>query len=380
MNVLVLSLDSALLEPQPAMGDTLRRHVGYVKTLREMCTSGSLDILVRGVAGKEFPPLGATGLQLHPVGSSAPAFLLNAGRVGRRLLAEKEFDLITTQTPFLDGVAGVLLKKRTGTPLLIQLHSSFLDNPRWLAESRTNRLRRLVGLWALRHADAIRVVSSQAAKWCRLKFPGSRVHLVPVAVTLDLPTTYVRPTSPTVLFAGRFVWQKNVALLLHAFARVHAALPQASLVLVGDGPERSGLEQLAGQLLPTGTVTFTGAVPYREMGHYYQQAMVLAVPSRYEPYGRVILEGLAYGRPVVATETEGATMLVQEGFGCIVTQENAESLAKELLLLLQNPAKAAEMGRRGWAWVRETYAPEALQAEWVRVWVQAAGRGADCVS
>lgn len=380
MNVLVLSLDSTLLEPTPKMGDTLRRHVAYVKILREMCTSGSLDILVRGVAGKEPPPVRATGLHLHPVGSSAPAFLANTWRVGRQLLSEKEFALITTQTPFLDGVAGVLLKRRRGTPLLIQLHSSFLDNPYWLAESRVNGLRRLMGLWTLRYADAIRVVSPQAAKWCRLKFPGSRVHFVPVAVTLDLPAAYVRPSSPTVLFVGRLVWQKNVPLLLHAFARVHAALPQASLVLVGDGPERSRLEQLAGQLLPEGTVTFTGAVPYREIGNYYQQAMVLAVPSRYEPYGRVILEGLGHGRPVVATETEGATMLVQEGFGFIVPQENAEALAKHLLLMLQNPAKAARMGHRAWAWVRETYAPEALQAEWVRVWVEAAGGDADCVS
>lgn len=380
MNVLALSLDSTLLESQPAMGDTLQRHLHYLEILRERCGSGSLDILVRGVASEEPPTPRTIGLELHTVGARPAAFFLNGWRVGRRLLSQKRFDLITTQTPFLDGVVGVFLKKRTGIPLLVQLHISFLENPYWLAESPVNRIRRSIGLWTLRRADAIRVVSPQAARWCRTKFPGCPVHFIPVALTLDLPKAFIPPTTPTVLFVGRFVWQKNVPLLLRAFAELRTVFPQASLVLVGDGPERSKLEQMATRLLPQESVRFTGAVPYHEIGHYYRRAMVLVVPSRYEPYGRVILEGLAYGRPVVATETEGAKMLLQDDYGVIVPQEDAAALAEQLLALLRNPGKVEQLGQKAWYWVRENYAPEALQTEWVKAWLQTARWEVDCVS
>jgi glycosyltransferase involved in cell wall biosynthesis len=377
MNILLLSLDQSLLEHRPKMGDALQRHMTYLSMLREYSSSSSMDILVKGQADKEFVPPETEGLRFYAAGTSALTFLLNTCRVGSQLYKRKRIDLITAQTPFLDGVAGVLLKKRTGTPLLVQLHLSNLDDTYWLAESPLNWLRRLVGLWTLRHADGVRVSHPKTERWCRTRCPGRPVFVVPMAATLPLPQLYVRPTSPTILFVGRLVWEKNVALLLKAFAEVHRVVPEASLVLVGDGPERPKLEQLAVKLIPQGAITFAGAVQHREIGHYYEQASLLALPSRCESYGLVILEAMSYGRPVVATNTEGSTTLLKESFGFIVPQEDVAALAAQLLALLQNSALAEQMGRAAWSWIRQSYSPQKLQSQWVKTWLQVAGQKTD---
>lgn len=376
MNILSISLDKRLLETGSVTEDSVERHIHYHHILKDMSKTGSLHILIRGSRSqKQQLSFNKNELYLHPVGSSSSAFLVNTLQIGRMLLQQQKFDLIITQTPFLDGVAGVLLKKQSDIPLLVQLHTSFLDNPNWLTESLVNPLRRQIGLWTFAHADAIRVVSAQAAEWARAKFPSSSIYLVPVSITLKLPTKYTPPESPIILFVGRFVWQKNVDLLIRAFARVWQILPQASLVLVGDGPERRSLEKLAAKLLPQLAVTFTGAIPYHKLSDYYRRAMVLVVPSRYEPYGRVFLEGLGHGCPVIGTESEGAKMLLQDEFGIVVPQDDEDTLVEKLVQLLQAPDRARQMGQQAWSWVHNNYSSVSLQIEWVRTWIKTATKG-----
>ena len=127
------------------------------------------------------------------------------------------------------------------------------------------------------------------------------------------------------LFIGRLVGDKHVDVLLRALARV----PGAQLTIVGDGPERVGLEQLAHTLGIRDRVEFLG-VRY-DIPHLLQNAQALVLPSRREGFGLVVVEALASGVPVIASSTVGAHGVVQDGInGAVVATGDNEALAQAM--------------------------------------------------
>ncbi len=137
--------------------------------------------------------------------------------------------------------------------------------------------------------------------------PVDAPHPVDARITLDLPLT-----GPVVGFVGRLTRQKGVDLLLHAWARVVAAEPDAVLVLVGDGPERETLLTLADRLELGRSVRFVG----ERSGVAAMPAFdVFCLPSRYEGFPYVLLEAMQLGIPVVTTTGAGAEQLLVRGEG-----------------------------------------------------------------
>jgi hypothetical protein len=116
---------------------------------------------------------------------------------------------------------------------------------------------------------------------------------------------------PRVLFVGRLHKAKGVDVALAAFGRLHAA--GAHLVLVGDGPERPALEAEAARLGLADRVRFVGFLPHHRVPAALSNADVLVVPSVYEELGRVVLEAMQVGLPVVATATGGIPEVIHDG-------------------------------------------------------------------
>ena len=190
MNILQLSLDSTLLNEATAIGgEARRRQLTYAEELRRRVPGSRLFIVVRSARG--IGEVGRSeslleGLDIHSAPASALGFVAAAYRYGRALSRQYGLDLVTSQTPFIDGLAGWLLRSRCNTKWLVQLHTSRLDNPYWLAESHANGVRAWLGKLVLRHADAVRVVSQSAAGWLQqtLGVPQERVFVVPVGTAL----------------------------------------------------------------------------------------------------------------------------------------------------------------------------------------------------
>jgi glycosyltransferase involved in cell wall biosynthesis len=127
-----------------------------------------------------------------------------------------------------------------------------------------------------------------------------------------------RPAGMRVIFAGRLVAQKNVALAL----RTMAALPDDfSLTIVGDGPDRGRLEAMARRLKLTDRVAFTGLVP--DIRPHLEASDLFLLPSRFEGYPAVMIEALAAGLPVVATPSSPAMaeILIDRSFGRIAAAD-----------------------------------------------------------
>ncbi|MEU4109764.1 glycosyltransferase [Streptomyces sp. NPDC027717] len=156
--------------------------------------------------------------------------------------------------------------------------------------------------------------------------------------------------GPLVVCVGRLCRQKGQDVLLAAWERVLRALPEARLVLVGDGPDR---ETLGRQALPG--VLFAGEVA--EVRPWYRAADLVVLPSRWEGMALAPLEALACARPVVLSDVDGARESLPSGLAgrCLVPPEDPAALAAAVTGLLSDAPLRAELGAQGRRHVLNTH-------------------------
>jgi glycosyltransferase involved in cell wall biosynthesis len=136
---------------------------------------------------------------------------------------------------------------------------------------------------------------------------------------------------------------------LEAFAKVTARLPQARLLIAGDGSERNRLRAKIDQLDLGGSVEMLGHLSRTQLEDHFASAWVQVVPSRWEePFGIVAAEAMMRGTAVVASNTGGLAELVQHGeTGILVPPSDPAALAGALLPLLENQPQADRIGMSG---------------------------------
>jgi glycosyltransferase involved in cell wall biosynthesis len=152
--------------------------------------------------------------------------------------------------------------------------------------------------------------------------------------------------APLVGVVARLDSQKGHIYLLRAWVQVTAALPEARLLVVGDGPLRGELQQQTYDLGLEGSVIFAGR---REDVPRIMAALdVVTLPSLWEGFGLVLLEAMAVARPIVASRVSAIPEIVVEGeTGLLVPPRDVDALAAALIALLRDQQRATEMGRRG---------------------------------
>ncbi len=148
--------------------------------------------------------------------------------------------------------------------------------------------------------------------------------------------------GPVVAFVGRLIGVKRVDLLLSAVRGLPGNVARPAIVIAGDGPERSGLSDLARGL----EVSFLGSVPSAALPGLLTAADVLVLPSDHEPWGAVVGEAMACGLPVVASDRVGCgpDLVLPGETGEVFRHGDAGDLAERLARLLANPPLLRRMG------------------------------------
>jgi glycosyltransferase involved in cell wall biosynthesis len=136
--------------------------------------------------------------------------------------------------------------------------------------------------------------------------------------------------GPLVLAVGGLTERKDPLTLLLAFARLRETHPDARLAFVGDGPLRNSILQGVERLALHGSVILTGAIAHDAVGDWMAASDLLALVSRTEPLGVVVLESLASGRPVVATREGGAREVLPPDCGALIPPGNPLAIADAL--------------------------------------------------
>jgi glycosyltransferase involved in cell wall biosynthesis len=262
--------------------------------------------------------------------------LATAWPAARRLHRETPFDLILAHFLWPDGVAAAALARELGLPLVLEAHGS--DVYQFAAEMRY-RSRIAISL-----AQARGLIVSSAPLLAELE----RLSLLQPS-PLVLPSGYdparFAPCDaaearaelglgpgPWLVFAGALRPVKRVDLLLAALAR----LPQGRLAIVGDGELRRPLAALAKRLGVAERVRWAGARPQAEVARWLAAADVVVLASEHEGTPTVLVEALALGRPVAATDVGGIRDLVGPAARLAPPRET-EALAAAIAATLADP-------------------------------------------
>ncbi len=141
------------------------------------------------------------------------------------------------------------------------------------------------------------------------------------------------------LFVGRLVTEKRIDRLLHAFSQLYDSFADICMVLVGDGPQRERLQELAEELGVADHVIFAGRVEGEQLYAWYCLGGLFVLASEFERFGAVVNEALLSGMPVVCSNKAGASALIQEGVnGTVVDASNSTELRSAILNFLQRIA------------------------------------------
>jgi glycosyltransferase involved in cell wall biosynthesis len=265
--------------------------------------------------------------------------------------------------------AAVLLGRalaRSGARVVLDVHGDWRTATRLYgspARKLLNPIADRLASTAVRRADAVRTVSDYTTGLVR------EAGVEPAAVFpafMDLEPFLERPPEPlpvrpAALFIGVLELYKNVDGLVEAWRRAAPRVPDAELRIVGKGPRAPLVRDLVGAL--PGQTSWRESLTSGEVAHALDAATVLVLPSRSEGMGRVIVEALCRGRPVVASRVGGIRDLVRDGEnGILVEPGDTEALADALVRVLSDRelaerlAASARSSVEGWLATPEEYA------------------------
>ncbi|MBM7604697.1 glycosyltransferase involved in cell wall biosynthesis [Metabacillus crassostreae] len=269
------------------------------------------------------------------------------------------FDLIHVHD-WLTGTAGCALRNHTGIPLVTTIHSTEkerkLGDFNLLIEEITSYENELIN-----KSDQIIVCSEYMKKLLKAKYEASSEKieiipngLIPEKYTLTDDTNPLLST-PYLLAMGRLVTEKGFHLLLEAFSLIYEEFPEFSVVIAGAGPAEMSLKQQVSALGLDGRVFFPGYIHERERNVYLKFCDMLIIPSLYEPFGIIALEGMIYSKPIISFDVGGLTSVLAPNRGIIVKSTKVEKLAEQLRYYLNNPDKANEIAVKGHQTIASLY-------------------------
>lgn len=254
---------------------------------------------------------------------------------------------------------------------------SIKDGSRKVLEIHFSRFKRLQydrkGLWRLADVWRNRNEADVVARFDRFvvlthedsRYWGNQPHIVVIpnaqTFTSDAPAPL---EAKTVVAVGRLTYQKGFDLLLQAWAEVCRRVSGWQLAIVGDGELRSALSAQAESLGLAGCVTFVPAT--KDVVAVYRDASVLAMSSRYEGFGMVLLEAQTVGLPVVSFACKcGPSEIVNDGVdGYLVAPGDVDAMADRLVRLMQDGALRRRMGAHAFANAAR-FSTDAVMKQWM---------------
>ena len=295
----------------------------------------------------------------------------DAVEVGLAAIRAWKPDVVHLHTAMLWYLADAI-RQLTGIPVVYHVHSvdraeyELGEEPSpWLAHSHAQEE-------AIRSSELLVALAADEAALIERYYPEARERVRVVGNGID-DTRQARDavasrtgcSAPVILYSGRLVERKGIRELLAALPEVLDASPGSRAVIAGGPPGAGPAELAAHWLLPEHAqwrdrIEFTGWLSPAGVWSWYRAADVLVVPSRYEPFGMVLLEGMLHGLPVVAAGVGGPAEIVQDGYtGLLYPPRDVRALARSLRALVEDPERRQRMGRAAarevrdrWLWTR----------------------------
>jgi 1,2-diacylglycerol 3-alpha-glucosyltransferase len=277
-------------------------------------------------------------------------------------LPRDEFDLVHIHTPFIAHYAGSRFARRAGIPCVATYHTFFEEYLHHYVPALPRGIGRfLARAFTRSQCDDVQalIAPSDPMRDILLEYGVSTpIHVLPTGLPADRfaagdgnrfrADAGIPLDRPLMTYVGRVAHEKNIDFLVQVFTKVRQTIPNAMLVIAGEGPARESLRLLVSSLKLDADVYFAGYLDRNEgLLDCYAAANVFAFASRTETQGLVLLEAMAQGAPVVSTAELGTRSILKPGCGAVVVAEQQDEFAAAVIRVLQSPALQKELGDRG---------------------------------
>ena len=296
-----------------------------------------------------------------------------AARLVRRLIEAGEVDLVSFHSQF-SGVTGIGAARKRGVPTVFTMH-----NPLWSdARACQDRLQR-AKFWLERRAEVMAdavVGLSQHVTDHRVRYfdlQPAKATVVPVGIDDSwfqsrplaprVKEKYAPSGEPLILVVGRLARYKNQLLVAKALPRLLAGVPNARLVFAGPLDSPSYLHDVQAAVTEAHAeprVIFAGAVPLPELAQLYALAQVFVLPSLQENCPQALLEAMAQGKAIVASDIAPVREILPEGTAVLVRPTDPEALASAVLRVLDDERLREELGSCARQRVHDVYRWEVI--------------------
>jgi glycosyltransferase involved in cell wall biosynthesis len=299
-----------------------------------------------------------------------------------RHLFHCRYDFIVTYDPFSAGLLGLILAKMLGCKLICEVNGNYGEKKTWadgdskLLNSLKYYYCRAVIPFVLNRAYATKLLYPEQLRSFGDRIRARNIHVFH-AYTPVLAQRMVSTPGDYLLFLGSPWELKGVDVLIKAYQRISDRFPHFRLRIVGWFPEPglSYLKQLAGG---NATIQIEKPVHYEQAMNLVANSYAVVLPSRSEAMGRVLLEAMAYGKPVIASRVDGIPTYVKDGVnGLLFESENSVDLADKIELIFSDKDVAERLARQGYDHVRASlseeqyleYFREMLSGHPGRIWI-----------
>ncbi len=287
----------------------------------------------------------------------------------------KDFDIVHVQglQYFQPLIAALTARKVLGTRAVATAHG-FGGESRWW----NKKMQRYSMKSILRQFDVLVSISAYVEKRLSL-FTGLSPPKVRTIYN-GVDTSYFNPSLDAtefrrgigleddfvILYVGRLAWNKGIPDLIKSIQVVSKKVPNAKLLVCGKGRMEGELKKQVEALGLERNVRFTGLVPQEDLPLYYASSDIVAAPSIFEPFGLVLLEALAMGKPVVATNVGGIPEVIKDfETGLLVPPHDSSSIAQAIIRLKEDESLGERLGKRGRELVEGKFSLEKMaEATW----------------
>lgn len=301
-------------------------------------------------------------------------FLFAYVRAASRVARQQQAQLIHAHWWLPGGLVGAIVSRLSNIPLVITTHGTDVELLRRVGWTRP------LARFAFGQAHIITCGSN----YLRLQLIAlnvadkSRIRVIPMPVNPLFTNANQKSKIPNqksffILTVARLTQQKSIDTLIDALAILRARDIDAHLRMVGDGDQRSNLEQRAGAKNMQAHVEFFGMRPQTELPALYAASDVFVLPSIREGMGLVLAEALLCGVPVVAADSGGVTDIVHANeTGLLFPERDASALADALEKYARDPELSARLAENGRKHVRAAYSPQGVAQQFLQAYQDAA--------
>lgn len=292
---------------------------------------------------------------LYPSGTKWPGQTTFIKKKGAEILAKEKYDLMAVHSypPFYNDRGAWFLRKKYKVPYVLEVmhvtgHPMAADKKEYISKV-------LMGLFVrfsriAKNCLAFRTVNNVEVPQFLMKrgVPQEKILYLCCAYTrLDVfkPNPQIKKDGQTIVYCGRLAQNKGLRQTIKAFKIVADKIPQAKLLIAGDGPLRERLQKQVADLGLANSVEFLGFIDQIKTIEVYNRADLFVLASFNEGAPRAVLEAMACACPTITTKIGLMKEIIREKENGLFTSHNPKEMAEQFLYLLENPKEREQIGQ-----------------------------------